>query len=208
MLLMSRTDLLLIASSALLWLVVMFGVLLLLVLLRIVGSIQLAHSGEVRAERLSARPQVGALIPAFSAVNLSTREPIIRATLLGNPTLLIVVTPGCSACDNAVAWAQASLQDRTIVLISAPLEQSSRAARIWGERQHLAYCAAEDIDQTLSVPSTPFAIRLDEIGTITAAQPIVDRDDWDSLMTASAVQRTLWGGPDTVNGESLAKTQP
>lgn len=179
MFLLSGIETFTLVSTIVTWVVVLAGVVVLLALLRIVGAIQ-RGAVESHAASNSRAVRVGGQAPPFQAVDANSGEFVRNEDFLGRKARLVFVTPGCSECDGALSWLRQDWTHEPVLLaICAKAGEARRAIELWRLQSFrtLHETPERSFADTFGVPITPFAMLLDEIGTIVAAGPIIGRDD-------------------------------
>ncbi len=128
----------------------------------------------------------GCAIPVLAAwLRRTPRRPPEPGARLGPPgaaRLVVVLSPGCEPC-HRLAPAVRALDVAGLEVVAAVAESADDSER----RSLLEALAARgrpdlaDLVDDWKIPGTPFAVRLDTAGVVTAAGPVLDDEDLRAL---------------------------
>jgi methylamine dehydrogenase accessory protein MauD len=171
-------------SYALLWALVLILLLGIAALAREIGLLH-RRLPPVGARGSADGPAVGKHAPSFEEVSV-TGEPVTLAGSVGKATLIVFVSPSCSACnDLAPSLRTIARTERdhlmTVVISSGDLP----AAKEFGHKYRLggvALVASEELGVAWGVNITPYAFAIDATGMVIAKGLVNHIEHLDSLV--------------------------
>ena len=172
-------------SYLILWLLVLLLLLAVVTLARQVGMLH-ARLGPVGARMTNAGPEIGEAAPALAVNDIDGRE-LTLGSVRGKPTLLVFITTSCSACARLTAAIRTlwkSEHDKLeIALVS--LYSTEEEAREFAKRHKLTHipCTADaQAGLVYQVASPPYALLIDEQGTVRAKGVVNNSEHLESLL--------------------------
>ncbi|QBD75487.1 TlpA family protein disulfide reductase [Ktedonosporobacter rubrisoli] len=185
----------LLASTILLWVVVLVNLLLTLALIRRVNTAEPVR----RSVDMQTGPAVGSQAPDFSANTLDGQQMSLDS-YAGHPTALVFVGPGCQPCHELIPSlkllaAQAKEAGAELVLVSnGPRDETEKMARDLAiELPILIAPKTENSFLTLyNISMTPSYCSLDEHGVVLGAgHPDPHDAHWQELTSGWSRQESL-----------------
>jgi|GEM_PF-4119173 len=146
-----------------LWVLVLFETLVLVVLVRQLGSQQTKVTSETKevSETLLA---TGSKAPEFQASEVLTRNIVKSNTLRGHYLLLVFISPYCSTCEAIVGDLEsfrAKLNARLLVVCSGAKKESSSFVEKHLPKTQVILDHDGSISRNFKISGTPMAVLLD-----------------------------------------------
>ncbi|MCG8349567.1 MAG: redoxin family protein [Chloroflexales bacterium] len=173
-------------SYLILWVIVLGQMLILLALARQIGILhkRLAPNG---ARMTNVGLALGQEAPKFQELDIHQRQ-----TTLGNErsksTLLVFVSPGCSACSDlmpAIRTIARMEQQVEVVIISLLQDEEINQDFVIRYKLHnLSYIIAPHLAQTYQVTTSPYAILVDSKGKVYTKGLVNHLEHLESLLNA------------------------
>jgi methylamine dehydrogenase accessory protein MauD len=198
----------LVASQILLWLGLLVLSLVCLVLARQIGVLH-QRLAPVGALALAQRLKVGDAAPQLSLIALDGSKIDVGGAR-GRSQLLLFVSPDCAVCEAllpAVRSAQGAERGwLDIVLASDGAPEQHRAFVRDKDLGKFAYVLSEQLGRSYGVAKLPYAVLIDEAGSLSSAGLINTREHLESLFVAKesgigSIQQFLGRGPRRASGE-------
>jgi methylamine dehydrogenase accessory protein MauD len=173
----------LLLSQALLWCVVIILAISVLALARQIGVLH-ERIAPVGALALSQGPQPGEVAPRLVAETLGGTTAVIGgARLDGRPQLLFFVAPSCPICKLLLPTARlvAETEQADLLLVG---DGDHRQHRDMAERHGIAladFVNSAEVGQIYRVGKLPYAVLIDQDGTIIAQGLVNNREHLESL---------------------------
>jgi hypothetical protein len=135
---------------------------------------------------------VPVLAARFRRGNRQAPTPGLRLGLPGEPRLVVVLAPGCGPCGRLAPAV------RSLDLPGVRVEAAVAATGDAEERRSLidalgprARADLADLVDDWRIPGTPFGVRLDAEGVVTAAGPVLDDEDLRALADGMLAEWTV-----------------
>jgi methylamine dehydrogenase accessory protein MauD len=173
----------LLVSQALLWCVVIVLAITVLALARQIGVLH-ERIAPVGALALGQGPQPGEVAPRLVAETLGGTTAVVGgARPSGRPQLLFFVAPSCPVCKQLLPTARlvAETERADLLLVG---DGDHRQHRDMAERHGIALAAfvnSAEVGQTYRVGKLPYAVLIDDDGTIVAQGLVNTREHLESL---------------------------
>lgn len=175
----------LLVSNLLLWIAVVVMAIIVFALARQVGVLneRIAPAG---ALMINSRLKAGMPAPQIEAVDLKgVRRTIGGPSPSGRSTLLFFVAPACPVCKSllpVVSSVGRGEADWLDVLIASDGAESEHRDFVAGEQiEHLPYISSEILGRSYGVSKLPYAVLIDEHGTISSMGIVNSREHLESL---------------------------
>ncbi len=176
----------LIIAVVILWLLVIALVIAVFALARQIGVLY-ERVAPMGALMIDEGPKVGEQGPMFNLTTLSGERRVIGAPSV-HSNLLFFVSPTCPVCKKLLPVLRSIATDESdwlrIVLASDGDESKQRAFYERARLQDFPYVLSTDLGMAYKVGRLPYAVLLDETGTIKAKGLINSREQLESLFTA------------------------
>jgi methylamine dehydrogenase accessory protein MauD len=175
----------LVVSQALLWCVVIILAIVVLALARQIGVLH-ERIAPVGALALGQGPQPGEIAPRMVAETLGGTTAVIGgARPAGRPQLLFFVAPSCPICKQLLPTARlvAQAEQAELLLVG---DGDHRQHRDMAERHGIDladFVNSAEVGQTYRVGKLPYAVLIDDDGTIIAQGLVNTREHLESLFS-------------------------
>ena len=175
----------LLVYQALLWCVVITLAVVVLALARQIGVLH-ERIAPVGALALGQGPQPGEAAPRLIAETLDGTSAVIGgARLAGRPQLLFFVAPSCPICKQLLPTARmvADSEQADLLLVG---DGDHRQHRDMAERHGIAladFVNSAEVGQTYRVGKLPYAVLIDDDGTVIAQGLVNTREHLESLFS-------------------------
>ena len=172
------------ASYVVLWFVVLALALLVVALAREVGTLHLRLGPRGALEVDEEGPPLGQAPPPTAALDLDDRT--VELSGPGDRRLLLFVSLTCSLCREVLPGLRAVARDgiRPVAVTDAEREEAVRAYT----RRPAPVVPSAETHRLFRVPGTPYAVVLDELGTVRAKGTVNNLEQLEGLV-ATAVAR-------------------
>jgi methylamine dehydrogenase accessory protein MauD len=194
---------LLVASNALLWLLLLALCVVVLALLRQIGILH-ERLRPVASLALATRPTVGARAPALDVTDVDGRLVTVGAARAdGKSTLVLFISPACPVCKTLLPALPAQQMRLAagveIVLAGEGEAEALRVLRADHGLAGLALIASGPLAIAYQVGRLPHAVLIDGAGVLRAQAPVESAADFAALIDAlpagvAGVQATWRGG--------------
>ncbi|MEQ8514551.1 MAG: redoxin domain-containing protein [Chromatocurvus sp.] len=177
----------LVVSNIVLWIGFVAMVLLNLALVRQIGVLyeRVAPAG---ALMLNQKVKVGMPAPSLSVKGLDGADQQIGSVASGKSQLLFFLSPDCPVCNEltpalrSAARAESAWMD--VILVSDGDDQDHAGYVRKKQLDAFPYLVSEIVGKTYGVSKLPYAVLIDETGTIASMGIINSREHLDSLFEA------------------------
>jgi methylamine dehydrogenase accessory protein MauD len=177
----------LVPTVIVLWVVVILLVTMVVALARQVGIL---HERIAPAGALSptSGPKVGELVDAAQYPDLANhRHTIGGPSTAGETTLVLFVSPTCPVCKTLVPTAQSLAQHEKLRLIFASDGDTPERHSAYARDMHIdhhPYIISQTLGLSFGVSKLPFAVLIDESGTLASKGLVNSREHLESLLEA------------------------
>lgn len=178
----------LVISNAVLWVVVIALALIVVALTRQIGVLyeRVAPAG---ALSLAEGPKAGDKLPLDDFPDLDGRDVRIGGVSLdGKSTLLFFLAPDCPVCGSLLPILKSIAENErswlTVVLASDGDRQEHQRYRQKHGLEAFSYVLSRDLGMRLNIGKLPYAVLIDESGTIRAGGLSNSREHIESLFEA------------------------
>ncbi|MBR7916728.1 methylamine dehydrogenase accessory protein MauD [Burkholderia vietnamiensis] len=192
-------------STALLWIVVLALGAIVFALVRQIGILyeRIMPAGALMIDK---GPAVGAIAPAFELTDIrGSRVKVGGIDAAGHATLLFFLSPTCPVCKKLLPLLP-SLQSSeatpvNVVLASdGDLDEHTRFARKH-DLGRFPYVLSQELGLAYQIGKLPYAVLLDDTGTVRAKGLVNTREHLESLFEAkergvASLQQFVHGAPD------------
>ncbi len=176
----------LLVSTVLSWVVILLLGVAVLALARQVGVLHM-RVAPAGALTTAAGPVVGSSAAAIPATTLEGAATTVGGHLHGVPLrLLMFVSPSCPLCKNLIPMAKSFARDERVQLIFVG-DDDVAAQREMITQQGLAgyqFINGPEVGQAYEVAKLPYAVLMDEHGTILSKGLVNSREHLESLVIA------------------------
>lgn len=176
----------LLVSAVLSWIVILLLVVALLALARQVGVLHM-RVAPAGALTTSAGPAVGSAAAAIPATTLEGQATTVGGHKHGTPLrLLMFISPSCPLCKGLIPAAKSFARDERVELIFIG-DDDAAAQREMIAAQGLAgylFINGPEVGQAYEVAKLPYAVLMDEHGTILSKGLVNSREHLESLVIA------------------------
>ena len=176
----------LLVSAVLSWIVILLLVTALLALARQVGVLHM-RVAPAGALTTSAGPAVGSAAAAIPATTIEGTRTTVGGHLHGVPLrLLMFVSPSCPLCKNLIPVAKSFARDERVQLIFIGDDDAAAQRQMIAEHGLGGYqfINGPDVGQAYEVAKLPYAVLMDEHGTILSKGLVNSREHLESLIIA------------------------
>lgn len=176
----------LVVAVVILWLLVIALVIAVFALARQIGVLY-ERVAPMGALMIDEGPKVGEQAPMFNLATLAGGRRVIGAPG-ARSDLLFFISPTCPVCKKLLPVLRSIAADEAdwldVVLASDGDESRQRAFYERAKLQDFPYVLSTDLGMAFKVGRLPYAVLLDETGTVKAKGLINSREQLESLFTA------------------------
>lgn len=176
----------LLVSTVLSWIVILLLVVALLALARQVGVLHM-RVAPAGALTTSAGPSVGSAAAAIPATTLDGQKVTVGGHQHGVPLrLLMFVSPSCPLCKNLIPMAKSFARDERVQLVFIGDDDAAAQRQMIAEHSLGGYqfINGPEVGQAYEVAKLPYAVLMDEHGTILSKGLVNSREHLESLIIA------------------------
>lgn len=176
----------LLVSTVVSWIVILLLGFALLALARQVGVLHM-RVAPAGALTTSAGPAVGSAAAAIPATTIEGTRTTVGGHLHGVPLrLLMFVSPSCPLCKNLIPVAKSFARDERVQLIFIGDDDAAAQRQMIAEHGLGGYqfINGPDVGQAYEVAKLPYAVLMDEHGTILSKGLVNSREHLESLIIA------------------------
>ena len=176
----------LLVSTVVSWIVILLLGVALLALARQVGVLHM-RVAPAGALTTSAGPAVGSAAAAIPATTIEGTRTTVGGHLHGVPLrLLMFVSPSCPLCKNLIPVAKSFARDERVQLIFIGDDDAAAQRQMIAEHGLGGYqfINGPDVGQAYEVAKLPYAVLMDEHGTILSKGLVNSREHLESLIIA------------------------
>jgi methylamine dehydrogenase accessory protein MauD len=138
-----------------------------------------------------AGPAVGAASPSFALTGIQSESVIIGGPA-SKPTLIFFLSPSCPVCKKLIPVLKALVRDERRALSVVLASDGEQAEHLQFVREQglesMPYVLSTDLGMSYRVSRLPYAVLLDNQGTVAAKGLVNSREQLDSLLNAHDMQ--------------------
>jgi methylamine dehydrogenase accessory protein MauD len=175
-----------IASYIVLWLLVVALCVVVVALARQIGTLHLRLGPRGALEIDSEGPALGEAAPVVDATDSDgNRMAIGRA---GEGQLLLFITPGCSVCGEVLPGVGAAARSGRLVpyVITDGIEEWPGHTTV-----NARTASSSDAFRAFSVPGTPYAVVVDEVGVVRAKGTVNNLEQMEGLIDSATKRAAI-----------------
>ena len=176
----------LLVSTVVSWIVILLLGVALLALARQVGVLHM-RVAPAGALTTSAGPAVGSAAAAIPATTIEGTATTVGGHLHGVPLrLLMFVSPSCPLCKNLIPMAKSFARDERVQLVFIGDDDAAAQRQMIAEHGLGGYpfINGPEVGQAYEVAKLPYAVLMDEHGTILSKGLVNSREHLESLVIA------------------------
>ena len=176
----------LLVSTVLSWIVILLLGVAVLALARQVGVLHM-RVAPAGALTTSAGPAVGSAAAAIPATTLEGATTTVGGHLHGVPLrLLMFVSPSCPLCKNLIPMAKSFARDERVQLVFIGDDDAASQREMIAQHGLAGYqfINGPEVGQAYEVAKLPYAVLMDEHGTILSKGLVNSREHLESLVIA------------------------
>jgi methylamine dehydrogenase accessory protein MauD len=176
----------LLVSTVLSWVVILLLGVAVLALARQVGVLHM-RVAPAGALTTSAGPAVGSAAAAIPATTIEGTSTTVGGHLHGVPLrLLMFVSPSCPLCKNLIPMAKSFARDERVQLVFIGDDDAAAQRQMIAEHGLGGYpfINGPEVGQAYEVAKLPYAVLMDEHGTILSKGLVNSREHLESLVIA------------------------
>ncbi|MDQ3985349.1 MAG: methylamine dehydrogenase accessory protein MauD [Actinomycetota bacterium] len=169
------------ASYIVLWLLVVVLAVIVVALARQIGTLHLRLGPRGALEMDDEGPPLQEAPPAFDLTDLSGRSVTVGGP--GTSQFLLFVSPGCRLCEEVLPSLGAVAQTGEMWPLVISDSDSQETKRAYAEHKNDApIVPAPAVAQSYSVPGTPYAVILDDLGVVRAKGAVNNLEQMEGLV--------------------------
>jgi len=180
-------NIILLASYAILWAVVIMETLAILALARQIGILH-TRIGPTGARMSNPGLELGTVAPTFNEHDLNGR-PVTLGSERGRPTMLVFISPSCPSCRDlipalrSVHYHEKKHVDIIAVSIAGDESKNQEYASLHG-MDSVHYIISPALASMYEVPVTPYAVLVDSEGKVYTKGLVNQIEHLESLLNA------------------------
>lgn len=172
------------ASYVVLWAVVVMLVIVVVALARQIGTLHLRLGPRGALEMDDEGPPLGDAPPPRDALDLDGRTVTVGGP--GDPQLLLFVSPGCMVCAQVLPAVPVLARTHGLRAIALSEEDAIETRRELGRYRDVRIVTGHAHFEAYSIPGTPFAVVLDELGVVRGKGTVNNLEQFEGLITTAA----------------------